>query len=295
MDLTGRGRLAMHIVVLGGTGYVGRAVQEALLSHGHQIKVIARKGPVADGAQFVAGDVRDMDLATPFDEADAVVNLVGIIEESPAQQITFELMHVEVVRRVISAMSAVRVRRLVQMSALGTRPGARARYHKTKWIAEDLIRHTSGLQFTILRPSLLFGGGAPFFKMLQSQAKWPITPIPGSGNTQFDPVYRGNVAEFAALVLDNPNDAMGETFEMGGPERFSLNTLYRRAAQSVGKKQIMPWHIPYGLMMNLARFGENLPGFPVSVDQLLMLAENNTTDDRRWMQWVTPTPLGKDL
>ncbi|PSR32116.1 MAG: complex I NDUFA9 subunit family protein [Sulfobacillus benefaciens] len=284
----------MQIVVLGGTGYVGRAVQEALLMQGHHVKVIARHGFRDPNIQFVSGDVRDMDLMSPFDGADAIINLIGIIEEHPAQKVTFELMHVEVVRRVISAMSAAHVYRLVHMSALGTRPGARSRYHKTKWIAEDLIRHTSGLHYTIIRPSLLFGGGAPFFKMLQSQAKWPITPIPGSGTTEFDPVFHTDVGQFVAMAAEC-DETIGETFEVGGPDRFTLNALYQKAAVSVGKHGITPWHISYRFMMNMARIGENLPGFPVSVDQLLMLGENNTTNDHRWTKWVKPTRLQPSL
>lgn len=284
----------MQIVVLGGTGYVGRAVQDALLMQGHHVKVIARHSLGNPNVQFVSGDVRDMDLMSPFDGADAIINLIGIIEERPAQKVTFELMHVEVVRRVISAMSAAHVYRLVHMSALGTRPGARSRYHKTKWIAEDLIRHTSGLHYTIIRPSLLFGGGAPFFKMLQSQAKWPITPIPGSGNTEFDPVFHTDVGQFVAMAAEC-DETIGETFEVGGPDRFTLNALYQKAAVSVGKRGITPWHISYRLMMNMAKIGESLPGFPVSVDQLLMLGENNTTTDHRWTKWVKPTRLQPSL
>ncbi len=285
----------MNVVVVGGTGYVGSAVQEALLARGHQVKVIARHGKVADGARFVPGDVRDMDLVTPFIDADAVINLVGIIKEVPAEHISFEGMHVETVRRIITAMSATRVHRLIHMSALGTRPGAKARYHRTKWVAEDLITHTTGLHYTITRPSLLFGGGAPFFQMIESQIKLPVTPIPGPGTTLFQPIFRGDVARFLALCVDTPQ-TVGQTYEMGGPQTLALNALYELVAKAKGKSHITPWHIPYGLMMQLARVGQNLPGFPVSVDQLIMLQENNATQDRRWEKFCRPiTPMQRDF
>ncbi len=285
----------MNVVLVGGTGYVGSAVQAALLSRGHQVKVIARHGRVLDGARLVPGDVRDMDLVTPFIDADAVINLVGIIKEVPAENITFDVMHVETVRRIITAMSATHVHRLIHMSALGTRPGAKARYHRTKWIAEDLITHTTGLHYTITRPSLLFGGGAPFFKMLQSQVKLPVTPIPGPGTSLFQPIFRGDVANFLALCVDTP-ETIGQTYEMGGPETLTLNALYDRVAKAIGKPHITPWHIPYGLMMRLAKVGQNLPGFPVSVDQLMMLAENNATEDRRWEKFsLSITSMQKDF
>lgn len=285
----------MNVVLVGGTGYVGTAVQKSLLARGHQVKVIARHGSAEPGARFVPGDVQDMDLVTPFIDADAVINLVGIIKEIPAEHITFERMHLETVRRIISAMSATKVYRLVHMSALGTRPKAKARYHRTKWVAEDLITHTTRLDYTIARPSLLFGGGAPFFKMLASQARLPVTPIPGPGTSLFQPIYRDDVAHFLALAVDTP-ETIGQTYEMGGPETMTLNALYERVALGLGKSHITPWHIPYGLMMRLARIGQNLPGFPVSVDQLLMLAENNATEDRRWEKFCRPiTPLQSDF
>lgn len=285
----------MKVVLVGGTGYVGMAVQKALVEEGHQVKVIARHGKAVDGARFVPGDIRDMDLVTPFIDADVVVNLVGIIKEVPSENITFELMHVETVRRIITAMSATRVHRLIHMSALGTRPGAKARYHQTKWVAEDLITHTTGLHYTITRPSLLFGGGAPFFKMLESQVKLPVTPIPGPGTTLFQPIFREDVAKFMALCVESP-ETIGQTYEMGGPETLTLNALYERVAQALGKSHITPWHIPYGLIMRLARIGQNLPGFPVSVDQLMMLAENNATEDRRWEDFFDRiTPLQRDF
>jgi NADH dehydrogenase len=235
-----------------------------------------------------------MDLAAAVKETDAVVHLVGIIQEYPSRGITFEEMHSRVTERLVQTMKETGDSRLIYISALGTKAHAVSRYHQTKWEAEQKVRAYPG-PWTILRPSLLFGGGAPFFATLKSQSKWPAVPVPGSGTTLFQPVARTDIAELIAQLLDT-GEGIGETWEAGGPKRYTLNALYRQAGLSVGRHHVSLVHIPMAAILLAARLGQNLPGFPVSVDQLLMLAEPNTTDDVRWRQLVpSAEPMGLDL
>ncbi len=284
----------MRILLTGGTGYLGQAVLQALHRHHHEVTVLARHCPDNSTVPCLAGNIATMDLAGAVREVDAVVHLVGIIQENPSRGITFEQMHSRVTLRLVQAMQAEGAARLIYVSALGTRASASSRYHQTKWIAEQEVRDYPG-PWTILRPSLLFGGGAPFFQTLKSQALWPAVPVPGAGTTLFQPVARMDVAEVIAQLLGT-GEGIGAIWEMGGPKRFTLNALYRQAALSAGHPQVSLIHIPMGAILLAARMGQGLPGFPVSVDQLLMLAEANITDDDRWRHLVPEVhAMGLDL
>ncbi|MDA8195521.1 MAG: NAD(P)H-binding protein [Thermaerobacter sp.] len=281
----------MLIAVAGGTGYVGQAVRDALLAEGQRVRVIARHHrPLPPEVEFVPVNLRQGDLTAALAGVAAVINLVGIIQENPRAGSTFKAMHVEVPRRIMAAMAQAGIRRYLHMSALGTRAQARSRYHQTKWEAEQLVRH-SGLDWTIVRPSLMFGGGADFFKTIAAQARWPATPVPGDGRTPLQPVFREDVARFFAAAVMDPA-TYGETFEIAGPDRMSLNALYSLVGRPAHPNLV---HIPLAVLMTMARWGENLPGFPVTVDQLLMLGEANVSDDTRWTAIAGPaTPLHPD-
>jgi uncharacterized protein YbjT (DUF2867 family) len=279
----------MNIVVTGASGYVGDAVVGALAAQGHRVKGLSRHKPerLLPGVNWAAGDIRHMDLAKVVEGADAVVHLVGIIREIPSQRVTFEMMHVGVTERVLSAMRATRVERLIHMSALGTRPNASAQYHRTKWEAEQLVRSVPELHSTILRPSLVFGGAAPFFELLTSLAKLPRVPIPGRGDTLFQPVSRTDLAALIAGVLnDEASDHV--TLEIGGPERFTLNQLVDLMGDRLGRPHPPKMHLPLGMVGAVARLSAVLP-VPITPDQLAMLTEANVTDDAQWHRWV-PNP-----
>ncbi len=282
----------VNIVVTGASGYVGSTVLRALTEAGHGVKGIARHADKSApaGVRWALGDIRDMDLVEPFRGADAVIHLIGIIREIPAQKVTFEAMHVGSTQRVLAAMNTLGIPRLIQMSALGTRPRAVSQYHRTKWEAEQLVRATSHLKATILRPSLIFGGHAPFFDMLGSLAKLPMVPVPGDGNTLFQPVYRGDVAALICALLEDSGTA-GKTMEIGGPDRYTLNQLFDFMGAQAGRPHPPKMHLPLGFVGAVARLSNVLP-VPVTPDQLAMLTEPNITDDDQWHQWVDqPTTL----
>lgn len=278
----------MNIAVTGASGYVGTAIVRHLSEAGHDVTGISRHQPDAfRSLRWVQGDARHMDLVDPFRGTDAVVHLVGIIRERPAEGATFEAMHVGITERVLAAMRAAGVRRLIHMSALGTRQGAASQYHRTKWQAEQLVRSMHDMDATILRPSLIFGGAPPFFEMLKSLAKLPRVPVPGDGQTLFQPIAREDIAKLAAGILGDA-DAYGQTLEMGGPDRFTLNQLFDQMGELIGRPNPPKVHLPLGMVGAAARLSRVLP-VPITPDQLAMLTEPNITSDETWHRWV-PRP-----
>jgi uncharacterized protein YbjT (DUF2867 family) len=285
----------MRIVVTGASGYVGRAVQEALLERGHEVTAVSRHGAALSGARGVAADILRDSLRPLLTGQDAVVHLVGIIREDPANGVTFSALHVTATERVLEASCAAGVSRYVHMSALGASASGVSRYFETKRQAEELVRRMMP-DAVIVRPSLVFGGGAEFFQTLANLTRNPVVPVPGDGRTRFDPVYRGDLATVLAAMTEDPA-AAGETFEIGGPVRMTLDEMVDWVARIRGRAVPVPkMHMPTALLRPLAALGEKWRGFPVTTDQLAMLNVDNITDDRRWHRWVPkPTPPGNDV
>jgi len=290
--------LAVRYLIVGGSGYIGTAVQQVLLKRGDEVLVVSRGGRALPGAVGVARDLVRDDVTDLMREIDGVLNLVGIIREQPASGITYQALHVQVTKQVGNAALAAGVPRFVQMSALGASAAGGSRYFETKWQAEAWLRERWPTA-TIVRPSLVFGGHAEFFATLAGLVRQPVVPVPGDGHALFDPVYLSDVATLlAALLTASPDDqdVRGQVYEVGGPVRMSLDGLIDWMADALGRASPVPKvHIPMRLMRSMVRVGEHMPAFPVTSDQLRMLTIANITDDVRWHRWVpNPTPPGHD-
>jgi len=220
----------MHrVFVTGGTGFVGRAVVHAVRADTHIVRCLVRRGSERDLDGFesierVEGDVLAPEtLEAVMAGCDTVIHLVGIIREHPARGITFERLHVTATRNVLEAAARTGVRRIVHMSALGARAGARSRYHQTKWRAEEAVR-ASGLQWTIFRPSIIYGRGDGFVTPLAKVVRRaPVVPVIGTGDTRLQPVPVEHVAEAFA-------QALGRGDELRDPLRWVWRVAFRVAA-----------------------------------------------------------------
>ncbi len=164
------------------------------------------------------------------------------------------------------------------MSALGSRPGARARYHQTKWAAEEAVR-ASGLAWTIFRPSIIYGRGDEFVTMLARMVeRSPVVPVIGSGRQRLQPVPVEHVAEGFARALAPARHRKARL--RGGRTRSAVTMveLLDAIGSALGHRRVRKAHVPLGFMRPVARVLHRLPGFPVTPDQLRMLEEDNVCD-----------------
>ncbi len=279
----------MRVLLTGATGYVGSYVLRHLLQHDHTPRCLVRSPTpnlaVRDEAiETVQGDVTDpASLADAVADCDAVIHLVGIIEEHPSRDVTFERIHVDGTRHVVKAAQAAGIDRFVHMSANGARPDDATVYQYTKWEAEQRVRNADFDHWTVFRPSLLFGRpdpGRPEFasEILQALVRpFPILPVFGDGSYQMQPVHVTDVA--AAFVQALTTEAAHEqTYVAAGPDRFPYVEVLDRIAQGAGLSPKPKIYVP----MPLARLGIHTVGrlglLPISPAQFEMLVEGNTGD-----------------
>ena len=281
----------MKIFISGGTGFVGGHLTRELLSRGHELRLLVhRRGAKVEGVEQIEGDVTRLeDFAEAAKGCEAVINLVGIIRESPSREVTFEKLHVQATANMLAAAQKGGVRRYLQMSALGTRQDAVSQYHKTKFRAEELVR-ASGLEWTIMRPSLIYGPKDAFINMLADQLRTvPVMPVIGDGLYRLQPIHADDVARCFALALEQP-ETIGQCYELCGNDRLSYLELLDTVAAAMGKSAPFKPRAPLGLMKLIIPVMQNIPQFPITSDQLQMLIEENICDGG-WKQTFNFEPI----
>jgi uncharacterized protein YbjT (DUF2867 family) len=208
---------------------------------------------------------------------EAVIHLVGIISE--VGESTFENVHTQGTQNMVAAAQQSGVKRFVHMSALGTRPAAVSRYHQSKWAAEELVRH-GGLQFSIFRPSLIYGPEDQFINLFAKIIRLsPVVPLMGGPRARFQPVPVETVAAAFTRSLSEPR-SVGQSYDLCGPEAVTLSDLIDRIQDALGKRR-MKLRVPLNLARGQAacmefvfrRLLRKVP--PFNRDQLLMLQEDN--------------------
>lgn len=280
----------MKVLVTGGTGFVGRAILWRLHEAGHAIRLFSRQGR-SDRMRQLAYRHRAEMVEASFDSpetlraavagCEAVIHLVGIIAEVGRN--TFERVHVGCTEAILAAATTAGTKRFLHISALGTRADARARYHRTKWQAEELVR-SSGLDWTLFRPSVIYGRDDGFVNLLAGIARWsPVVPIFGSGENRLQPVAVEDVAKAFVESLRLPA-AVGQTYELCGTEVFTMRQIWETILR-VTRRRRFTVRLPLSvarLQATCLELGTSLLGrpSPLTRDQLLMLEEDNTGDPR---------------
>lgn len=286
------------ILLTGATGFVGRHVAQLLRSQGRPVRCLVRDSAraaalVARGCEIAQGEMTDRaSLRRAAEGCATVVHLVSIIAGKPAD---FERVMEQGTRELISAAGEAGARRFLLMSALGT--GERTReltpYYRAKWAMEQSVE-SSDLEWTIFRPSFVFGRDGGALPLLLRQVRYaPAVPVIGDGKRRLQPIWVDDVAAFVARALSTPA-ATNCAFELGGPEVVSWNELYLRIARVLGKRRAL-LHVPLGLVRTGAALAERLPRPPLTRDQLTMLAfADNVCDPAPATKTLGIDPVGLD-
>ncbi len=269
----------MRVLLTGATGFVGTHLVTALVDAGHRVVALVheRDGVLPSGVEKVRGDVLDVDsLERAIRGCQAVVHLVGIIREFPAKGVTFKRLHVEATRNVLRACEMEGVSLFLHMSALGARGDSPARYHQTKFAAEELVRQ-SGLDYAVFRPSLILGPGSQFLEDMRRLMGFRLVGLVGGGRYRLQPVAITDVVRAFVLALER-KDLRGRTWELCGPRIYTLKELLEAMARAWGKGVVF-FPLPAGLLGFMARFLDRFSWFPVTREQLLMLEEGSVCGD----------------
>jgi uncharacterized protein YbjT (DUF2867 family) len=257
------------IIVLGGTGFVGRLLIKRLAAEGHRVTVLSRNlGSHYERLLPPGVCLREMDVYDPdalrqvFVGADAVINLVGILNEYGDNGRGFRRAHVDLTKLVIAACQLAGVRRLLQMSALNAGRGS-SYYLKSRGEAETAVK-ASGLQWTLIEPSVIFGIGDGLFTRFGALLKmFPVLPL-ACAESKFAPVYVGDVVEaFSRCLRDNRT--IGEVFELYGAEVFTLKQIVQMSAEQMDlHRLVIP--LPNFIARIQGLVCDFVPGKPFSSD-----------------------------
>lgn len=274
----------MNVLVVGGTGFVGSNLCRELDERGHEVTALSRNPHDAElptGVTRKSGDVTDYEsIEGAFEEKDAVVFLPALtpLFKPDGGNEMHERVHLDGTKNAVRAAEAHGVERFLQMSALAADPNAPTHYLRAKGKAEDVVK-SSELDWVIFRPSIIFGEGDEFVyftkRLKQIFAPGvPLYPLPGGGEKAFfQLIWIEDLVPMMADALEG-DEHVGETYEIGGPEKLSLKEATELVYESEGKSiTIVP------LPMPLAKIG--LPvlgalGFPMGADQYEGLDFDNT-------------------
>lgn len=269
----------MRVAVTGATGFVGSHLVRHLLDQGHEVIGMSHRRPrpnVGDRVEWRQGSVDDVNsMAKVFEGAEAVYHLVGIIVETGDKTFVDTVVHGTA--HMVEACRRAGVRLMVYQSAMGTADDARSPYRQTKFEAERTIAN-SGLDFVILRPSIIYGPGDGFISMLSKMIRLsPIVPLPGGGHFELQPVYVDDMSRCLERSLHTA-EARSRVIEVGGPEKLEYRRIVNILMKTMSRRRLtMPMPMP--LMRLGATVSEHLfrkP--PLTGDQLRMLQAGNTGD-----------------
>ncbi|GAB4363126.1 MAG: complex I NDUFA9 subunit family protein [Oricola sp.] len=296
--MTEKTNLPKVVTVFGGSGFVGRHVVRALARRGYRVRVAVRRPdlafhlqPLGDVGQITAvqANLRHRwSVERAVEGADAVINLVGILFESGRQ--SFAAVHEFGARAVAEACAGAGVP-LVHMSALGADPESGSEYARSKGRAEQAVLSALGANVVIFRPSVIFGPEDDFFNKFADMARFsPFLPLIGGGNTRFQPVYVGDVAEAFARAVDG-DVAGGAVYELGGSDVLTFRECLEKVLRITRRKRFfisVPWWVAriQGRILGL------LPKPLLTVDQVALLKTDNVVSDKAEKEGRTLAGIG---
>ncbi|NLP60900.1 complex I NDUFA9 subunit family protein [Paraburkholderia sacchari] len=257
------------IAVIGGSGFIGSHLVNALVEAGKDVRVATRRRANARHLTLLPIDVVEADVTDPValagfvENADAVINLIGTLNggHGTPYGTGFAKLHVELPTRIVAACESKGVHRLIHMSAIGADTRGPSMYLRSKGDGEKAVHAATALATTILRPSVVFGPDDTFLnRFAVLQKLFPVIPL-GMPDAKFQPVYVGDVSKAIVNVLDL-DAASGHTYELGGPTVYTLEQLVQYCGEVVGRHARIV-RLPDAFARLQALSFELAPGVPV--------------------------------
>lgn len=290
------------VTVIGGTGFLGRYVVQALAQEGYAVQVISRNAHRAAHQQplgyqtrvvYKSGDItQPRSIQEAVAGSFAVINLVGILFEKRKQR--FSAIHAQCPERLAQLAKEAGVKRFIHISALGVDKAVQSIYARSKGTGEKAVM-AAFPQATILRPSVVFGAEDNFFNQFACLSRCaPALPLIGGGHTQFQPVYVGDVAKAVIATLKQPETA-GRTYELGGPEVLSFREILSYIQEQTGYQRCLVT-LPWPMANLIGFFSELLPKPPLTRDQVKLLKQDNVVEAERdgfTALGIKPTAIGQ--
>jgi len=276
----------MDICVVGGSGFLGSRLLALLSAAGHRLRVPTRNAArsrhllVLPSVRLVEADIHDARaLEALFGGCDAVVNLVGILNERGRDGSGFRRAHLELTEKVLEACHARQIDRLVQVSAIGADPAGPSHYLKTKGLAEQAIRDRAGdLDWVILQPSVIFGPGDLFLNRFAGLLRvLPLVFPLAMAGARFAPVHVDDVAAAIIEALTRP-DTTHHTYQLCGHEVFTLREIVELIAHTIGvSRAVVP--LPRWASFAQAAVMGLIPGKPFSMDNCRSLTRHSVCSE----------------
>ncbi len=292
-----------RVLVIGGSGFIGASLAERLVETNREVIVPTRRALRAThlrplpNVEICTADIHnDGELEKLVARCDAVVNLVGILHGSTAEPYgpEFAAAHVSLPRRIAAACARHGVRRFIHISALGVADDGHSgpsMYLRSKAAGEQAVREAPGIDWTILRPSVIFGPKDKLMNTFATLQRFaPVVPL-ARAQTRLQPVYVGDVAQAIVASLEN-RATIGHCYELAGPQAFTLAKLFALAGGWAGRTApVLP--LPDGLGLLQAAALEFAPGPTImSRDNFHSLAiDNVATGPIAPELGIDPTPL----
>ncbi|MDA2932721.1 Gfo/Idh/MocA family oxidoreductase [Acidobacteria bacterium AH-259-D05] len=292
-----------QVLVTGATGFIGRHAVRTLLDSGYSVRVLVRRKRawsewLTSQVKQMVGDITDSSTVyAAVRGASAVIHLAGLTSEKPARMSESLAVNVKGTENLIAACRSCNARRIVFVSSQSTKRERRGPYGESKRQADELLL-TSGLDVTILKPTLVYGPGARgiFARLNKWVHRLPIVPVIGSGEYRVQPVWVSDVAKAIRACLESPN-TVGRIYDLAGGDRLTFNQfidILSAGERGVSKRKL---HVPYQLGLWGARLAAALPNSPLTADNVLGLVQETQIDlepARRDFGFV-PVSLAKGL
>jgi NADH dehydrogenase len=274
------------ILITGSTGYIGRHLVARLVEKGQRPRCLVRDPRraatilSADKVDFAQGDTTNpTSLEAAVQGIDTIVHTAFITadhKQSSGNQ--YEVTNVQGTANLIKAAKEAGVKRIIEISGLGTKPDKPGSYMQGRYLAEKMLKE-SGLAWTIIQPSVLFGKDAPFIKGLADLIRTsPIVPLIGGGKVMFQPIYVEDVVTVIMQVLDDPARTNGKTYTIGGPAYYSFTQVIDALMHAMHKTRIkVP--APSSLVgLGSAVMEAIMPKPPLTKAAMTLFSFDNTTD-----------------